>query len=124
MLAGRSRSKTPKRSSASRDRAASGGAAGSGDAWCSPHATPRISSRNSVREVRVIVLHLQLDVFRFKSERRAFLPAGSLDGSEEVADQFICSPEIIGHQLPGAPETVSMVVSPFAWDAMRVVEAQ
>jgi hypothetical protein len=89
-LAGRSRSKTPSRSSASRDRAASSGAAGSGDACRSSRATPRISSRSSVSEVRVIfVLHFQLDLFRFKFERRAFLPAGLLDSDEEVADQFI-----------------------------------
>lgn len=79
MFAGRSRSRTPSRSSASRDRAASSGAAGSGEGCRSPRATPRISSRSSVREVRVIVvLHLQL----FKFERRIFLPAGLLDGGE------------------------------------------
>jgi hypothetical protein len=116
-LAGRSRSTTPNRSSASRDRAASSGAAGSGEACRSPRATARISSR-------IVVLYFQFDLFCFKFERRAFLPAGLLDGVEEVADQFIRAPKIVGHQFRGAPETVPMVISLRARDAVRVVEAQ
>jgi hypothetical protein len=89
MLAGRRRSSTPSRSSDSRDNAASNGAAGNGEARRSPRATPRISSRSSVRDVRVIAfLHHVLDVIGFEFKRYPLLAAGLFDRGEEVEPRF------------------------------------
>src|ERR1700722_6916583 len=95
MLAGRRRSRTPSRSSDSRDNAASNGPAGNGEARRSPRATPRISSRSSVRDVRaIILLHQVLDFVGLEFKRHTFLAAGLFDSGEEVADQFVRASKI------------------------------
>ena len=110
-VAGRSRSNRPKSSNASRDKAASSGAAGSGEGRRSPRATARISSFNSVMDLRIIVLLcLQIDLVGCEFEGAAVLGACPLDGSEEVTEQLIGTPELIPHQLLGVPKSMPMVV--------------
>src|SRR5712675_1896919 len=114
MLEGRSRSKTPKSSIASGVSMASKGAAGNGDACPSPRATPRISSRSSLSDLRISV----------ELERNTFGFTRSLNRREEVANQFVRAPELVRHRLLCSPESMPMVVCKSPSDTVRIVIAQ
>jgi hypothetical protein len=83
MLDGRSRNNTPKSSIVSGVSMASNGVAGSAEACRSPRATPRISSRSSLSDLRIIVVLLQLfqfNLFNIEIKRDAFGFARSFNG--------------------------------------------
>lgn len=88
------------------------GAAGRGEAFRSPRATARISSRSSVSDLRAIVvlLCLKFDLISLELKRNILLLAGLLDGGEEVADQFIGAPEFVCDDVLSAPEAVPVIV--------------
>jgi hypothetical protein len=98
---------------------------GAGRAAVHPRATARISSFNSVMDLRIIVLlSLQLDLLGLELEGAAFFGAGPFNRGEEVHKQLIGTPKLISHQLSGVPKAMSMILLLRTRFTVRVVLPQ